>query len=131
MTGQRIVQSRKLAACEGDAIGGDQLETGEAIAERRAHRLQQSDCAGYIHDRRPRRYRRSWLWKQFEHRRCDDAEGAFAAEKEMLQIVPGIVLAQSPQATPDATIGQHHFEAYNQIARVAVAEHGGTAGVGR
>ncbi|MOA46186.1 hypothetical protein D3C78_1686670 [compost metagenome] len=41
----------------------------------------------------------------------------------MLQVVAGVVLAQRAQLIQHAAVGQHHFQAECQVARVAVAQH--------
>ena len=69
--------------------------------------------------------------EQLQHRRGDDAERALGADEQLLEIVAGVVLAQSAQAVPDAAVGEHDFEPQRQFARVAEAQHGGAAGVGR
>src|SRR6185436_2810063 len=79
---------------------------------------------------RPRRRRRAGLWKKLEHRRRDDAERAFGADEELLQIVTGVVLAQAPQAVPEPPVRQHDFETQYEIAGVAIAEHVDAARVG-
>src|SRR5438270_425823 len=56
---------------------------------------------------------------------------ASGAEKQLLEIVAGVVLAQSAQAVPNASIGQHDLEAEHLFARGAVAQHIDAAGVGR
>ncbi|MCY1544818.1 hypothetical protein D9M68_807240 [compost metagenome] len=48
----------------------------------------------------------------------------------MLEVVAGVVLAQGGQAVPDRAVGQHHFQAQDVVARVAVAQHAGAAGIG-
>ena len=53
------------------------------------------------------------------------------ADEELLQVVAGIVLAQAAQPVPHRAVRQHHFEPERQIARVAVAQHGDAAGIGR
>ena len=48
----------------------------------------------------------------------------------MLEVVAGVVLAQGLQDIEHLAVGQHHFQAQHQIARVAVAQHLHTAGIG-
>jgi hypothetical protein len=69
--------------------------------------------------------------KQLQDRGGDDAERAFRADEQVLQVVAGVVLAQPPQALPDAPVGEHHFEPEAQIARRAIGDHADAAGVGR
>ncbi len=84
----------------------------------------------HVGDGDPRGRRRARPRKKLEHCGGDDAERAFAAQKKLLQVVPGVVLAQAAQAVPDLAIGEHHFEPQHQLARVAVAQHRRAAGVG-
>ena len=51
------------------------------------------------------------LGKELDRRGGDDAEGALGADKELLQIVAGVVLAQPPQPVPDTPVGQYDLEA--------------------
>ena len=69
--------------------------------------------------------------EELQHRGGDDAERAFGADEELLQVVAGVVLAQAAQAVPDAAVGKHDLDAQRQLARVAEAQHRGAAGVGR
>ena len=81
--------------------------------------------------RQPRDRVRAGQRMQLEGRAGDDAERAFGADEEMLQVEAGVVLAQAVQAVPDPAVGEHHFEAEHVLARIAVAQHAGAAGVGR
>ncbi len=47
----------------------------------------------------------------------------------MLEVIAGIVLAQSAQAVPNSTIRQHDLEPERQVTHVAVAQHGRATGV--
>jgi hypothetical protein len=69
--------------------------------------------------------------KELHRRGSDDAEGALAADEELLQIVAGIVLAQAAKAVPNPSVGQHHLEAQCQLAGIAVAHGRDAAGAGR
>ena len=93
MSGERVGQGPKLRAGQRHAIGGDELESGQAIAQRLAHDAEQAHRRGHVFDRDPRRGRRLRSRKKLEHRRRNNAEGAFAAQKKLLQIVARIVLA--------------------------------------
>ena len=71
------------------------------------------------------------LGEELDRRGGDDAERALAADKELLQIVAGVVLAQPPQPVPDPPVGQYDLEAQGQLAGIAVAQYRDAAGVGR
>ena len=69
--------------------------------------------------------------KQFARRRGDDAERAFGADEQLLQVVAGVVLAQRLKPSSTRAVGQHDLEAEHQVAHHAVAQHCGAARVGR
>ncbi len=69
--------------------------------------------------------------KELQGRGGDDPERAFAANKKLLQIVAGIVLAQAAQPVPDPPVREHDLEAQGQLARIAVAQYRDAAGIGR
>ena len=69
--------------------------------------------------------------EQLEHRRRDDAERAFGADEQVAQVVAGIVLLELAQIAHDPPVGQHHFEPEHQLARDAIGERAGAAGIGR
>ena len=59
----------------------------------------------------------------------DDAERAFAADKELADVVAGGVFVQRGEVGEQAAVGQHHFQPEHQIARGAVAHHVQPAGI--
>ena len=69
--------------------------------------------------------------EELQGRGGNDPERAFAADKELLQIVAGVVLAQPAQTVPDPPVGQHDLEPQRQLAGIAVAQHRDAAGIGR
>ena len=79
----------------------DQLEPDEPIAERSLHCTQQrrrrcptsGNAASAV-------TRVRGAAKELQHRRGDDAERAFAADEQLLEVVAGIVLAQAAQPVP-------------------------------
>ena len=131
MARQRIGQIGVVPARQGERDVADQLEARQAVAERLLHRAQQLHRVLDIRHARERRHVRRRRGKELQHGRGDDAERAFGADEQLLQIVAGVVLAQTAQAVPDAPVGEHHFEAERQLARIAEAQHRGAAGVGR
>ena len=68
--------------------------------------------------------------EKFYHGGGYQAQRAFGADEEMLEIVAGIVLAQAAQTVPDAAVGQDNLQAKSQLAHVAVAQHLHPAGIG-
>ncbi len=128
---QRIDDPADMLQRHVDAEARDQLEGGELIAARLARAREQLHR---VFDARQAEERGLDGFRQREKaqgRGGDDAERAFAADEELLHVVAGIVLAQRAQAVPHAAIGQHDFEAEHQRARIAVAQHLDTAGIGR
>ena len=74
---------------------------------------------------------RSRLGLQAQHRSSDDAERAFAADEQLLEVVAGVVLLHLVEHQEHRAIGKHHFEAENVLTGHAVADHPVAAGVGR
>ena len=68
---------------------------------------------------------------QPQHRGGDDAERAFGADEQVLEIVAGVVLLELVEIVQHAAVGQHHFDAERMRARDAMGERGGAAGIGR
>ena len=68
--------------------------------------------------------------REFEGRRGDDAEGAFAADEHLPQVEAGIVLFQVAVQVQDVAGHGHHFQAEHPLPRQAVANHPDAARVG-
>ena len=60
----------------------------------------------------------------------DDAQRAFAAHKQVAQVIAGVVFAQAAQAMPDLALRGDHFQPQAQVAGIAIAHHLGAASVG-
>jgi hypothetical protein len=131
MAGQWIGQRRKLRTRERDAIARYKLEAGQPVTDRLAHRAEQGDRCRYVAEGDPRGRRRARAGEELEDRRGDDAQRAFAAQENLLQVVSGIVLAQPAQAVPYFAVGEHDFEAEHELTSIAVAQHRRAAGIGR
>ena len=84
----------------GQLIGGGGAGAGEKVHDL-FHSGEPQERG--LHLARPR--------KEFDGCGGDDAEGALAADEELLQIVAGVVLAQPPQPVPDTPVGQYDLEA--------------------
>ena len=127
--GTGIRQGRLVLARHRDRKRGHQLESGDPVAHRLPQIVQQADGrrdVRHCHERGDAGLRRR---KELQHRGRDDAQRALGADEELLEIVPGIVLAQSAQPVPDAAIGEDHFDAQNELPRVAETKHRGAARV--
>ena len=55
--------------------------------------------------------------KELQHRGGDDAERAFRADEQVLQVVAGVVLLQLVETVRDAAVGQHDFQPEREVAR--------------
>ena len=69
--------------------------------------------------------------KELEYRCRHDAQRSFGADEKLLEVVPGVVLAQAAQPIPDATIGEYDLDAEHELARVAEAKDSGAARIRR
>ncbi len=61
----------------------------------------------------------------------DDAQGALGPYEQVTQVIAGVVLAKAAQTVPDLAVGGDHFDAQTQGSGVAIAQHSGTARIGR
>ena len=128
---ERIAAAGAVLQHQLDAAPGHYLEAGDAArgalggdAEELERRFRRFDAGkGGLHRARPRH--------QPQHRRGDDAERAFGADEQVLQIVAGIVLLQLVEIVQHAAVGEHDLNAEHMRARDAVGERGGAARIGR
>ncbi len=129
--GKRVALVREMMQDEVDAQIRDQLEGSQRRAQHRLRQFEQTQCCVRIPYRGHRRdlCRRQRI--ELERRGGDHAERALGADEEIAQVVTGVVLAQPAQAVPDLAFGGDHLETEAQFARIAVAQHGGAAGIGR
>jgi hypothetical protein len=111
-------------------IARHHLEGGQRGAGGGARALEQRHRRGQRRHGGQRGHLRRRQRVQLQRRGGDDAEGAFGADEQVLEVVAGVVLAQAAQAVPDLAAGQHDLEAQRQVARVAVAQHLRAAGIG-
>ncbi|GBE43463.1 hypothetical protein BMS3Bbin10_01540 [bacterium BMS3Bbin10] len=70
------------------------------------------------------------LWKQLQHRTGNDAERALGPDKQVFQVITRIVLAERAQPVPDTPVGQYHLKSQNHVPRIAIGQHGRSAGIG-
>ena len=111
----RLISSKLVAAAAGALL--DQVKQRERRL-RRGH----ADERGLD---------RTGARKQLQHRGGDDAERAFGADENVPQIVAGVVLLQLVEPVQHASVGKHDFKAEHKVARDAVSERAGAAGIGR
>ncbi len=109
--GERIDRAGNVGLRQIEPGARDQFERGQLVGAggacmgEEAHRVL-DPCEG---DKRGLDFAR--FREQLDRRRGDDAERALAADKQMLQVVARIVLAQAAQPVPDAAVGQHDLDA--------------------
>jgi hypothetical protein len=120
-----------VAGRELDRDARDELERAHAIAAGAAQCRQQLDRRGGIAHGSERRRPRTQRGIELHAGGRDHAERAFRAEEQGLDVVAGIVLAQTGEGFEHATVGQHHFESEHELARHAVPDHVETARVRR
>ena len=60
----------------------------------------------------------------------DHADGAFAADEELLDIVASVVLAELGEVVEDGAVGEDSFEAEDGAVQGAIAEETKTTSVG-
>jgi hypothetical protein len=136
---QRVVgladRQRRRLACKADGAREiripHHLERRELAAELLARLPQQRAHRVERRQRAQRDGARARLRCESQHGTRDDAEHAFAADEQLLEVDAGVVLDQGPQAIEHGAVGQHRFQPHHQFARHAVADHAVAAGVGR
>ena len=127
---QRIARPGNVFEHEVERRPADDFEGRHVVAGRVAQAAEQAHCGGRIGHGGPGGGTDVRAREQLQRRRRDEAQAAFGADEEMLEVVAGIVLAQGAQAVPDATVGEDHFEAEGEFAGIAVAQDLHAAGVG-
>src|SRR5213076_662806 len=129
--GKRVAHAGDVARGELQSGARDELEGADAIAAGRAQLPEQRHRGAHFRQRHQRRGAGADLREQLHSRGGDHPERALRAEKQRLDVVAGIVLAQRREALEDAPPGQHHLEPEHQVAHHAVAQHVHAAGIGR
>src|SRR5271165_665560 len=76
--------------------------------------------------RRPR----ARIGKEPERSGGDYAERPLGADEKAFHVVAGIVLAQLAQRVDYPSVGENSLDAGDEVARIAVGDHGHAAGVG-
>ncbi len=113
-----------------DDVAHDQLEARHRAADARLRLVEQLHGGGWGGHADEGRLHRARAREQLDHRGGDDAERAFGADEDMPQVVAGVVLLQLRQQVHDAAVGQHHLDPHHQVARDAVGDCAGAAGIG-
>ena len=114
-----------------DHVADDQLEARHRAADARLRQIEQLQRGGRRGHADERGFHRARAREQLQHRGGDDAERAFGADENLAQVVAGVVLLQLREKIHDAAVGQHDLEPEHEIARDAVGQRAGAAGIGR
>src|SRR5947207_10827468 len=109
----------------------DELKAGQPVSQGLLCVSEQGDGMVDIAHGRERSDRSARRGIELQHHRGDDAKRSLATDEKLLEVVPRIVLAETPQSIPHAAVGQNDFNAQYEIARIAKSQDGGAAGVGR
>ena len=95
------VQVRLISSQRADIVLGRRMRLGQDL-----------DGGLRIADREPGGGHVLGRGPELQHRLGDDAERAFGAHEQVLQVVAGVVLLERAQPVPDVAVGQHDFEAH-------------------
>ena len=133
---------KRRAARERRAVGGgrrrvvvviiapQRFEGSELAAEPRIEAPQQFGQRIEIGKRRQHRLLAARAGHQPKLRTRDDAERALAADEQLLQVVPRVVLEHPVERGQHGAIGEDSFDAEHQVAHHAVAQHAQAPGIG-
>ncbi|KAG0920098.1 hypothetical protein G6F32_015770 [Rhizopus arrhizus] len=127
---QRILAARHVRHHDVQLVAVDHFKGRQARAACALEQAQDLECRLRAVRCHPGHGVRRGQRVQLQHGGSDDAHRAFGADEQVFKVETGVVLAQRRQAIPDGAVGQHHFQAQDVVARVAVAQHLGAAGVG-
>src|SRR6185437_9284038 len=94
---ERVTNTGDVPGGEVDRDPGYQLEGAHAIAARITQAREQRHGGARIGNGGEGRCEGAQLREELQARGGDDAEGAFRAEEERLDVVTGVVLAQGPE----------------------------------
>ncbi len=117
---QRVGAAGNVRDAEVEGYAGHQLERRQRVAGDVVQLSEQRDGGIDRRHRDERRLAHARLGEQLQNGGGDDAERPFRAEKELLQVVAGVVLAQSAQAVPDPAVRQHYLQPEHKLASIAV-----------
>ncbi|MEZ5660777.1 MAG: hypothetical protein R3E83_20380 [Burkholderiaceae bacterium] len=118
------LQAQRHAQCRDHFAGGDHL------AESFAQEGQQADGLSDRGNGHQRGFPAQGAGKEFENGRGDNAQRALGPEKQLFQVIAGVVLAKAAQRIEDATVRQHDLETEDQITRHTEAQHRIATGIG-
>src|SRR5690606_12818224 len=112
-----------MAQCElvwsfTDQFEGGQCSAGPAYGEREESQCRLCRTHADKGDFDALRFR-----EELHHRSRDDTERAFGADKQILQVVAGVVFLELAQVVEHLAGGQNHLHAKAELARIAVSQH--------
>ena len=125
-----ITRARRMAHHDFQPEARDELESREAVTRALPKPREEGDDLRRSRGADEGRGTRFRQREELQHGFRDDAQRALRADKQVLQIITRIILAERRESVPDRAIGQHHFKAEHEIARVAVAQNRRAAGIG-
>mmetsp|Transcript_30978 Transcript_30978/g.100930 ORF Transcript_30978/g.100930 Transcript_30978/m.100930 type:complete len:299 (+) Transcript_30978:365-1261(+) len=119
---QRILEMLEMLNGEGYGLAVDKLERVERARELAPRAQEHLDAVrearaadvGEVVARRERRHEQGHL--------CDDAERAFGADKDLLQVVSGIVLSERAQEVEHSSIREHHLQTEDRTVQRSVSD---------
>ena len=129
---ERVAQRGEVAQRNGERRLGDHFERAQQIAKLKFESLQHLKRCPMVRQGHKHALRRLVDAFELKRRRRNDAEGAAGADKQLLEVKPGIVLAQRCEELHHGAvaIGQHHFDTEQVMAHVAMLEQAAAAGIG-
>ena len=101
----------------------DQFKTAQAFGKAFPNQGQQFYRLPDTVHAHPSRFAAFRQGKQFQRGCGDDAQRAFAADKQLAQVVARGVLVQRMQVRNQFAVRQHHFQTHYQITHRAVTQH--------
>ena len=129
---ERVAQGGEVAQRNGERRLGYHFERAQQVAELQFEGVQHLKRCPMV--RQGNKHALCRLVDAFELkcRRRNDPEGAAGADKHLLEVEPGIVLAQRREQLHHGAvaIGQHHLDAEQVMAQVAMLEQAAATGIG-
>jgi hypothetical protein len=108
----------------------NQFERRQPVIAGVAQAREQFQCSGWRGYRHPGCRGGARPRKQFQAGRGDHAERALAADQQLREVVASVVLRKRCELRDHAAVSQHGFQPVREIARHAIAQHCGAAGIG-
>ena len=127
---ERIAQPGLIAEHGRERLGAHHLDGGQHVAQVLLEVGQQLQDARALGRADERRRALRGAGNHAEHGPGDDAEHAGGAHEDLLRVEAGVVLPQRRHQIEDGSVGEHHLEAKEVLAYVAVAQDPGAGGVG-